>query len=319
MDSEKKQPRPWREFGQGEVEAAHRLFIKHGPDDLYRIEREMQCLGYGKFTEKDIRGGRSFPGLEILHGWFDEWRANRRAQSEMLINEPSTTPAADKSAESTKIGFRDWLIASEKRLTWTFRFQQPIYEALDEVTSARLDRLMLFLPPRHGKSELVTMRYAAWRLLHDAGLRIVIACYSQKLANRFSRRIRSLYLNTPYVEADELHEPDLVLAGADEWETRSGGGVKAVGVGAGITGFGADLIIIDDPVKNRAEAESKNQRDNVWEWFTDDLTTRLEPNGSVILIQTRWHEDDLAGRLLGLQVKSGKLKVESGGKNQNIW
>jgi predicted phage terminase large subunit-like protein len=83
-----------------------------------------------------------------------------------------------------------------------------------------------------------------------------------------------------------------------EWETGLGGGVRAVGVGGGITGFGAGLVIIDDPVKSRAEAESKTYRDKVWEWFSDDLYTRLEPNASIILIQTRWHEDDLAGRVL---------------------
>ena len=71
-----------------------------------------------------------------------------------------------------------------------------------------------------------------------------------------------------------------------------------VGVGSGVTGFGAGLIIIDDPIKSRAEAESQTFRDNLHDWFNDDLYTRLEPGGAIILIQTRWHEDDLAGRLL---------------------
>ncbi|MEP7077021.1 MAG: phage terminase large subunit [Acidobacteriota bacterium] len=84
----------------------------------------------------------------------------------------------------------------------------------------------------------------------------------------------------------------------DEWETGKGGGLRAVGVGSGVTGFGASLIIVDDPVKWRAEAESETYRDNIYDWFTDDLYTRLEPRGAIILIQTRWHEDDLAGRLL---------------------
>ena len=83
-----------------------------------------------------------------------------------------------------------------------------------------------------------------------------------------------------------------------EWETLEGGGLRAVGVGGGVTGYGAGLIVIDDPVKSRAEAESQTYRDNIWDWFNDDLYTRLEPNGAIILIQTRWHEDDLAGRLL---------------------
>ena len=90
-----------------------------------------------------------------------------------------------------------------------------------------------------------------------------------------------------------------------EWETNAGGGLKAVGVGAGVTGYGADLIIIDDPVKGRSEAGSPVLRERLWNWFRDDLSTRLEPEGSIILIQTRWHEDDLAGRLLREQADGG--------------
>src|SRR5205823_1580955 len=85
---------------------------------------------------------------------------------------------------------------------------------------------------------------------------------------------------------------------AAEWETPEGGGVRAVGVGSGVTGYGASLIIIDDPIKSRAQAQSETWRERVWDWFNDDLTTRLEPDAAIILIQTRWHEDDLAGRLL---------------------
>lgn len=85
---------------------------------------------------------------------------------------------------------------------------------------------------------------------------------------------------------------------ASQWETSLGGGVKAVGVGAGVTGFGGQLIVIDDPVKSRAEAESSAYRERLWDWYRNDLYTRLEPDAAVILIQTRWHQDDLAGRLL---------------------
>ena len=84
----------------------------------------------------------------------------------------------------------------------------------------------------------------------------------------------------------------------DDWETSKGGGLRAVGVGAGITGFGGSLVIIDDPVKGRADAESQTMRDKTHEWFTDDIYTRLTPGGQVIVIQTRWHDDDLSGRLI---------------------
>ena len=191
-----------------------------------------------------------------------------------------------------------WLEATAPpKYQWRQEFQDRIYRALKQIDDGSIRRLMLFVPPRHGKSEMVTIRYAAWRLLRDPKLRIVVASYNQKLANKFSRRIQAIC--SPGRKKVKAHDSlDLAVSAVDEWETAEGGGVKAVGVGAGITGFGADLIIIDDPIKGRADAESANNRDHVWEWFNDDLMTRLEPNGAVILIQTRWHEDDLAGRLI---------------------
>ncbi|MEQ1603762.1 MAG: terminase family protein [Pyrinomonadaceae bacterium] len=207
---------------------------------------------------------------------------------------------------------------------------------------------MIFVPPRHGKSELVTVRYAAWTLKNDPAKNVIIGSYGQSLANRFSRKIKRVLGDDWALTAEALRrredeeernnagEPtyteqkrehqgipqcfsprlrDSAVKNSDEecpfpfvssrpknteaeWETSKGGGLRAVGVGAGVTGFGADLIIVDDPVKSRAEAESKTQREAVWNWFNDDLYTRLEPDGKIILIQTRWHEDDLAGRLL---------------------
>jgi predicted phage terminase large subunit-like protein len=84
----------------------------------------------------------------------------------------------------------------------------------------------------------------------------------------------------------------------EEWETTAGGTLRAVGVGAGVTGHGAQLMMIDDPVQNREEADSLVYRDRVWDWYTNDLYTRLEPNGAIVAIMARWHEDDLAGRIL---------------------
>lgn len=160
---------------------------------------------------------------------------------------------------------------------------------MGRVTSGEVKRLMLFVPPRHGKSELVTVRYALWRLLREPRMNVIIASYNQKLANRFSRKMKNLAAGL---------ELSRSAYGAAEWETAAGGGVKAVGVGAGITGFGGDLVVIDDPVKSRREANSPVFRERVWDWYRDDIHTRLEPGAAVILIQTRWHDDDLAGRLL---------------------
>lgn len=186
--------------------------------------------------------------------------------------------------------FGDWLGQVSPAWTWDWAWQRHLQAALQQVTDGLLDRLMIFLPPQHGKSELVTIRYSAYRLECDPGIRVIIGAYSQTLADRFSRRCRRIVRGRIPLSDERVT--------ASEWETPSGGGVRAVGVGAGIAGHPGDLIIVDDPVKSREEAESRAYRERVWEWYTDDLYPRLQPGGAIILIMTRWHEDDLAGRIL---------------------
>lgn len=145
------------------------------------------------------------------------------------------------------------------------------------------------MPPRHGKSELVTIRYPVWRILRQPNFRCIIGAYNLELAQQFSRRGQRIAEETGI---------ELAITKADDWETTKGGGVRATGVGSGITGRGANLIMIDDPVKSREEANSPSYRRRCWDWYRDDLYTRLEPDGAIILIMTRWHNDDLAGRIL---------------------
>lgn len=173
-----------------------------------------------------------------------------------------------------------------------------IIEKLGRITSGETNRLMIFLPPRHGKTELVTIRYTAWRLECAQLSNIILGCYNQRLANKFSRKVRRIAAERMRLAHDRR--------AVEEWETEAGGGLRAVGVGAGVTGHGANLIMIDDPVKSRKEAESAVFRDRVWEWFNDDLYTRLEPGAAIVLIQTRWHDDDLAGRLLKEMEEGGE-------------
>jgi predicted phage terminase large subunit-like protein len=196
-----------------------------------------------------------------------------------------------KQRQWSRMNLDTWAAATSPHLIWDADHHKLLIETLKRVTAGECSRLMIFMPPRHGKSETVTIHYAAWRLERDPKMNIIIGSYNQKLANRFSRKIR---------EIERAHKVALSTdrQAAEEWETTEGGGVRAVGVGAGITGFGADLVIIDDPVRSRADAESETFRDRTHEWFTDDIYTRLTPNGQVVVIQTRWHEDDLAGRLL---------------------
>jgi len=150
---------------------------------------------------------------------------------------------------------------------------------------------MLFLHPRSGKSECGTVRYPIHRLEQDPALRVIIGAYNQTLANKFSRKARRVATQVGLPLSKERNA-------AEDWETTEGGGVRAVGVGGGVTGQGAELILIDDPVKNREEADSPAYQERVWDWYRDDLYTRLEPGGSIVLTMTRWHEMDLAGRIL---------------------
>ena len=167
---------------------------------------------------------------------------------------------------------------------------------------------------------MVTIRYTAWRLMREAGLNVILGSYNQRLGDKFSRKIKrivaqsaSFSLSSATDEAggkSKKQAKACTLNTASEWETAGGGVVRSVGVGGGIAGFGAGLVVIDDPVRNRADAESEVFRDRVWDWFNDDIYTRLEPNAAIILIQTRWHEDDLAGRLL--------KEIEDGGEEWEV-
>lgn len=192
--------------------------------------------------------------------------------------------------DEDKPSFDEWLRFVTPLYTWDVAHLIKIREYLAEITAGDNDRLMVFCPPRHGKSAMTTVRYPIWRMEREPTLRVIVACYNQILANRFSRAARRIAISR--LELDRERKA------VEEWQTTAGGVFRAVGVGGGITGQGGDLIVIDDPVQSREQAESESYRERVWEWYTDDLFTRLEPGAAIILIQTRWHEDDLAGRIL---------------------
>jgi predicted phage terminase large subunit-like protein len=159
-------------------------------------------------------------------------------------------------------------------------------------------RLIITMPPQEGKSTRVAKDFVLWVLSEDPDCRVITASYGQDLANRNGRAIRNAL--TAHPELGLFLAPD---AGAvHEW-TIAGheGGVLSVGIGAGVTGRPADLLIIDDPIKDRKEADSPTFRQNVWDWWTDSASTRLAPGAPVVVILTRWHEDDLAGRLLAAE------------------
>lgn len=204
------------------------------------------------------------------------------------------TQAKDRLSKKKQVDntppFSQWLEIVTPRWSWYWPHLVHIRSQLDRVTCGEIDRLMVFLHPRIGKSEMTTIRYPVWRLERDPELKVIIGAYNTTLASKFSRKAKRIAENRLSLAMDRQ--------AADDWETTKGGGMRAVGVGAGVTGEGGDLIVIDDPVKSREEANSLTYRNKVWDWYTDDLYTRLEPGGAIVLIMTRWHEDDLAGRIL---------------------
>lgn len=176
----------------------------------------------------------------------------------------------------------------------------PHLELIDhlllELSRRHISRLIINLPPRHGKSELISKYFPAWYLSQFPGHRIILTSYESSFASSWGRKVRGLieeFGETTLgigIDPSSKAVDNFTLAGTE-------GGMSCAGAGGAITGKGADLLIIDDPVKNDAEAHSPVIRENIWEWFISTAFTRLEPGGIVVIVMTRWHEDDLCGRI----------------------
>ena len=173
-----------------------------------------------------------------------------------------------------------------------------IADKLEAVERGEIDRLMIFMPPRHGKSELASRKFPAWYLGRNPDKQIIAASYNSDLARDFGRDVRNLVNEPEYQGIFRGVELSADSQAANRMHTNHGGMYIAAGVGTATTGRGADVFLIDDPLKDREEADSERRRDTVWNWYRSTAYTRLMPGGSIVLIQTRWHEDDLAGRLL---------------------
>lgn len=167
-----------------------------------------------------------------------------------------------------------------------------------DVVDKKSPRLMLLMPPRHGKSEIISKMFPAWHLGIHPEHELIGTSYNISLATDFSRRIRDILRTDEYAAmypGTSLH-PD--FQGAEAWRLhKARGGYVAAGVGGGITGKGANILTIDDPVKSHEESDSETIRDSIWNWYTSTAYTRLAPGGGVLVVQTCWHDDDLAGRL----------------------
>jgi len=195
-----------------------------------------------------------------------------------------------------KYTFPDYKIGNMHRI---------ICDEFERVERGETTRLMIFTPPRHGKSEISSKRFPAWFLGRNPNRQIISASYSSDLAGDFGREVRNIVDDSKF----RVLFPHVSLArdssAKDRWHTSVGGSYVAAGVNTATTGRGADILNIDDPVKDRAEAESESTQRRIWDWYRSTAYTRLMPGGRIILTMTRWHPKDLAGKLLEEQENGG--------------
>jgi len=180
-------------------------------------------------------------------------------------------------------------------------FHKELGETLDafvEAVEKKLKpRLIIEVPPRTGKSQLVSRCFPPFLLGKHPEWEVICATYGQDLADDMGRYVRTVMNDPQYKDLFPKTLLDPQSNAADRIGTLSRGGYKSVGVGSALTGRGAHVMIIDDPVKDREDADSERSRQRTWDWYSSTCRTRIAPGGGIIVLMTRWHEDDLAGRL----------------------
>jgi len=181
---------------------------------------------------------------------------------------------------------------------------QTILEAIDEAAAGRLDGLAVSMPPQHGKSELCSKYLPAWYLATYPDRRVLLAGYEADFAASWGRKARDLLEEFGHLVGVRVSARSKAV---HRWQIEGrDGGMSTAGVGGPLTGKGAHLLIIDDPIKNDAEARSPRIRQKHWEWWQSVASTRIRSGGLAVVIQTRWHRDDLAGRILAQAAVAGR-------------
>ena len=184
----------------------------------------------------------------------------------------------------------------------TGKHHKIISQKLERVANGELKRLIINMPPRHTKSEFASFLFPAWMMGKNPRMKIIQATHTTELAVNFGRKTKNL------IDSDDYKEvfPNVKLAAdskaSGRWDTSNGGMYYAVGVGSNLAGRGGDLVIIDDPHSEQT-AMSNNGFDDAWEWYTGRPRQRLQPGGSIVLVQTRWSEKDMTGQLLRSMAK----------------
>jgi predicted phage terminase large subunit-like protein len=175
-----------------------------------------------------------------------------------------------------------------------YKFLRYISDVISNAIFDGAGRIIINVPPRHGKSMFVSFWLPCWFLNLYPHKNVLLVSYEADFAASFGRRVRNELMSNP-----KLRVPiNVDTTAANRWYTSEGGGMVSMGIGGAITGRGADLIIVDDPIKNWIEATSQTYQERTFDWFRSVLLTRCEPHTTVILLMTRWHENDLTGKLL---------------------
>ena len=181
-----------------------------------------------------------------------------------------------------------------------------IAEALDRVIAGKCKRLMIAMPPRHGKSQMGSYLFPSYLMGKLPQSKLIVGSHTAELAQRFGRMIRNLVEDERYQELFPATKLSVDSKAAGRWNTSAGGEAFFIGKGGAMTGRGGDIVILDD-ILDEQDAVSDTAMENTWEWYTSGPRQRLQPNGAIVIINTRWKMDDLSGRLLRQQ---GQLKSD---------
>lgn len=284
--------------------------------NMEKLKKVRDARFTGQYEEGQTNAAKRMIKFSAAQEEKRQQRAAERSEAKEKAEDKALKRVGSRERVSAaELEFAQRTLIRRKLLPFIQKFQKnyqtgwvhiDICERLDKFVKAvenqESPRLMLFMPPRHGKSEIASKNLPAHILGNHPTWELISASYAVSLPMGFSKKIHATMAD-PYYQVlfpeTKLHPK---AQATDEWMTTQEGAYVAAGVGGGITGKGAHVLIIDDPVKDAQEADSQTQRDTVWDWWGSTAKTRLSPGGGVLIIQTRWHDDDLSGRLL-MQMK----------------
>lgn len=201
---------------------------------------------------------------------------------------------------------------------WPHQHHKKIIKKLEAVERGEIKRLMIFMPPQHGKSLTTSTLFPPWYMGRNPTKKVVFTSYGQQIANDFGYSVKNILFDPTYSAIFPELELSVDSKSKKDIKFKNGGYYYAVGAGGALTSKGADLILVDDPLKGRKDAQSDLIRKNLQAWYQSVLSTRLSPSGAIVIIQTRWHEDDLSGWLLSREPEKWEVismpAIDSGGK-----